>query len=148
MQIEVVYSRDKWNFTSQISMKTSTYVWAVIHLSYLNLQMLWDIFLPVVVCKLKNQGRLSLELALWIAELQCVKSRFKKINIFSNIALSTYHLFILVGLKRPVRMAIIKKTTNKNVGEDVEKEEPLTLVHYWWEGKLIQSLWKTVQRFS
>ena len=134
MQVEVVYSRDKWNFTSQIAMKTSTYVQAMIHLSYLNLQMLWDIFLTVVVCKLKNQDRLSLELALWIVELQCVKSRFKKINIFSNIALSTYHLLILVGLKRPVRMAIIKKTTNKNVGKDVEKEEPWTLVYYWWKG--------------
>ena len=29
-----------------------------------------------------------------------------------------YHLI-------PVRMAIIKKNTNKNIGEDVEKREPL-----------------------
>lgn len=106
-------------------MKTSTYVQAMTHLSYLDLQMLWDIFFTVVIFKLKNQGRLSLELALWIAESQCVKSRFEKVNIFSNIALSTYPLFILVGLKRPIPMAIIKQTTNKNPGKHLEKKKPL-----------------------
>ena len=32
------------------------------------------------------------------------------------------------------------------LGEDVEKGE-LTLLHYWWECKLVQPLWKTVWRF-
>ena len=44
-----------------------------------------------------------------------------------------------------VRMAIIKKSTNnKFLWGCVEKE---TFVHCWWECKLVQSLWKTVQRF-
>ena len=35
-----------------------------------------------------------------------------------------------------VRMAIIKMSTNKNA-----------VLHYWWEYKLIQPLWRTVWRF-
>ena len=49
-----------------------------------------------------------------------------------------YHLI-------PVRMAIIKKSANnKCCGGCGEKG---MFLHCWWECKLIQSLWKTVQRF-
>ena len=49
-----------------------------------------------------------------------------------------YHLI-------PVRMAIIKKTTNNSYWRRcVEKG---TLVHCWWVCKLVQPLWKTVWRF-
>ena len=41
-----------------------------------------------------------------------------------------------------VRMAIINKTTNKNVGKDMEESEPVYTV-----GKLVQPLWKTVRSF-
>ena len=44
-----------------------------------------------------------------------------------------------------VRMAVIKKST-VNAGEGVEKREG-TLLHCWWECKLVQSLWKVVWRF-
>ena len=48
-----------------------------------------------------------------------------------------YHLI-------PVRMDIIKKSTNKCWRGCGEKG---TFLHHWWECKLIQPLWKTVWRF-
>ena len=45
----------------------------------------------------------------------------------------------------PVRMAIIKKNTNNKCWQGCgEKGTP---VHYWWQCKLVQPLWKTVWRF-
>ena len=43
-----------------------------------------------------------------------------------------------------VRMAIIKKTGDVVL---VRMWRKGTLVHYWWECKLVQSLWKTIWRF-
>ena len=43
-----------------------------------------------------------------------------------------------------VRMAIIKKSTNKCWSGSGEKG---ALLHCWWECKLIQPLWKIVWRF-
>ena len=45
----------------------------------------------------------------------------------------------------PVRMAIIKKSTNNNCWRGCG--EKAALLHYWWECKLIQPLWKMVWRF-
>ena len=42
-------------------------------------------------------------------------------------------------------MTIIKKTTNYKCGRGCGEKE--TLLHCWWECKLIQTLWKTVWRF-
>ena len=44
----------------------------------------------------------------------------------------------------PVRMAIVKKSTNK-CWRGCRKKG--TLLHYWWKCELIQPLWKTVWRF-
>ena len=45
----------------------------------------------------------------------------------------------------PVRMAIIKKSTNNKCWRECGEKE--TLFHCWWECKLIQPLWKMVWRF-
>ena len=46
----------------------------------------------------------------------------------------------------PVRMAIIKKkATNNNCWRGCGEKR--TLLHCWWECKLMQPLWKTVWRF-
>ena len=46
----------------------------------------------------------------------------------------------------PVKMAIIKKTTNNKYWRECGEKGTL-LQHCWWECKLVQSLWKTVWRF-
>ena len=45
----------------------------------------------------------------------------------------------------PVRMAVIKKSTNNKCWQ--EHGERGTLVYCWWECKLLQAIWKTVWRF-
>ena len=49
-----------------------------------------------------------------------------------------YHLI-------PLRMAIIKKSINSKVWRGCGEKG--TLLHCWWECKLIQQLWKMVCRF-
>ena len=44
-----------------------------------------------------------------------------------------------------VRVAIIKKSTNSKCWRGCGEKG--TLLHYWWECKLVQPLWKTVWRF-
>ena len=45
----------------------------------------------------------------------------------------------------PVRIAVIKKTTNNKCWQRCG--EKATLVPCWWECKLVQPLWKIVWRF-
>ena len=44
----------------------------------------------------------------------------------------------------PTRVAIIKRTKDASMYEDVENREH---VHCWWDFKLVQPLWKTLWMF-
>jgi len=45
----------------------------------------------------------------------------------------------------PIIMAIINKSTNNKCWRGCEEKG--TLLHCWWECKLLQPLWKTVWKF-
>ena len=44
----------------------------------------------------------------------------------------------------PGRIVIIKKSTNNKCWRGCKEKE--VLLHYWWECKLMQPLWKTLRR--
>jgi hypothetical protein len=90
-----------------------------------------------------NQLRRELNRTFPEEEIQMAKKHMKKFSpslAIKEMQIKTTLRFHL----NPVRIAIIKNTTNKKCWQGCGEKG--NLIHCWWECKLVRPLWKTIWR--